>query len=199
MSAYLDLAALVRTNSFAALEIAGHICDYLFIELQKSNDWLASKKGIAITAAIVVAIIGASFLVWFIPQSSPGSLDVPRTDADIASDVYSRHLDLASSVESDYSSWRNGTLSAEEMLSRLEAARRETQQLTSQMQREPSAEWRQSYDLYGQALDVFGEYLGELEAAVEDEDAGPSQEIDDLRAQWQDYVDQSVQAMPGSG
>jgi hypothetical protein len=159
---------------------------------------LASKKGIAITAAIVVVVVGASFLVWFIPQSSPGSLDVPRTDAEIASDVYSRHLDLAAGVQSDYSGWRNGTLSAEDTLARLDAARLEAQQLASQMQREPAAEWTQSYDLYQQALDVFGEYLGELEVVVENGDTGPQQEIDNLRAQWQDYVDQSVQAMPAS-
>jgi hypothetical protein len=157
---------------------------------------LASKKGIAITAAIVAAITGASFLVWFVPQSSPGNLDTPRTDADIASDVYSRHLDLASSVESEYSRWRNGTLGADEMLGRLDSAGLETQGLVRQIQREPAPEWRQSYDLYDQALDVFGEYLGEIELAVERGDTGPQQEIDDLKALWQDYVEQSVQAVP---
>lgn len=157
---------------------------------------MASKKGIAITAAIVAAIVGASFLVWFIPQSSPGNVDVPRTDADIASDVYSRHLDLAASVESDYFSWRNGTMNAQDMLVSLDAARQETQQLQRQMQREPAAEWRQSYDLYEQALDLFGEYLGEIEIAVESGDTSPQQEIESLKAEWQDYVEQSVQAIP---
>ena len=159
---------------------------------------MASRKGIAITAAIVVVIIAASFLVWFIPQSSPGSLDVPRTDAEIASDVYSRHLDLASSVESEYSSWRNGTLGTDEMLGRLEAARLETQQLAAQVQREPAAEWAESYDLYEQARAGVGEYLGEMEAVVESGDTGPQQELDNLSAQWKDYVDQSVEAMPAS-
>ena len=157
---------------------------------------MASKKGIAITAAIVAAITGASFLVWFVPQSSPGNFDTSRTDADIASDVYSRHLDLASSVESEYSRWRNGTLGADEMLGRLDSAGLETRELVRQIQREPAPEWRQSYDHYEQALDVFGEYLGEIELAVERGDTGPQQEIDDLKAQWQDYVEQSVQAVP---
>jgi len=157
---------------------------------------LASKKGIAVTAAIVAVIIGASFLVWFIPQSSPGNLDVPRTDADIASDVYSRHLDLASSVEADYSSWRNGTMDADIVLGRLDTASLETQQLLRQIQREPSAEWKQSYDLYEQALDVFGEYLGEIEMAIQDGNTDLQQEIESLKLEWQDYVEQSVEAMP---
>ncbi|MGI0037091.1 MAG: hypothetical protein ACRD99_01875 [Nitrososphaera sp.] len=157
---------------------------------------MASRKGIAITAAIAAGIIGASFLVWFVPQSSPGNLDTPRTDADIASDVYSRHLDLAASVESEYSSWRNGTLGAGAMLGRLDTAGLEAQQLMRQIQREPAAEWRQSYDLYEQALDVFVEYLGEIELVVERGDTGAQQEIDSLKAEWQDYVEQSVQAIP---
>lgn len=166
------------------------------MELQKTNACLASKKGIAITAAIAAGITGASFLVWFVPQSSPGNFDIPRTDAEIASDIYSRHLDLASSVESEYSRWRNGTSGASEMLSRLDSAGLETQELVRQIQREPAPEWRQSYDLYEQALDVFGEYLGEIELVVERGDTGPQQEIDDIKAEWQDYVEQSVQAVP---
>ena len=159
---------------------------------------MASKKGIAITAAVVAGIIGASFLVWLIPQSSPGSFDAPRTDAEIISDVYSRHLDLAFSIESDYSSWRNGTLNSQDMQNGLDAAIIETQQLVRQVQREPAAEWNESYGLYEQALDVFGEYLGEIEAAVERGDTAASQEIESLHTEWRDYVDQSVQAMPGS-
>lgn len=159
---------------------------------------MASKKGIAITAAVVAAIIGASFLVWFIPQSSPGNFDGPRTDAEIISDVYSRHLDLAFTVESDYSNWINGTTSAQEIQSRLDAASLETRELVRQVQREPAAEWNESYGLYEQALDVFGEYLGEIEMAVQSGNTEASQEIESLRAEWQDYVDQSVQAMPAA-
>jgi ribosomal protein L25 (general stress protein Ctc) len=157
---------------------------------------LASKKGIAITAAIAAAIIGSSFLVWLIPQSTTGNFNAPRTDGEVISDVYSRHLDLASSVESDYEGWRNGTMSSEDMLGRLESAREETRQLTQAVQRQPAAEWQQSYDLYEQALDVFGEYLGEIETAVENDETGAQQEIDSLKTEWQGYVDQSVQAMP---
>jgi hypothetical protein len=157
---------------------------------------LASKKGIAITAAIAAAIIGSSFLVWLIPQSSTGNFDTPRTDAEVASDVYSRHLDLASSIESDFASWRNETMSSDDMLRRLETAHSDTQQMIRDVQRQTAAEWEQSYDLYEQALDVFGEYLGEIEMAVEGGEGGTQQEIDDLKMQWQDYVDQSVQAMP---
>jgi hypothetical protein len=164
---------------------------------------LASKKGIAITAAIAAGIVGASFLVWFVPQSSPGSIitDVPRTDEEIASDVYSRHIDMASRIDSDFAAWKNGTKTSDEVLGSISSARTETQQLVREIQRQPAQEWRQSYDLYEQALDVFGEYLSNVEAAVKGGDntsASQQQELDSLKAEWQDYVDQSVQAMPAS-
>ena len=87
-------------------------------------------------------------------------------------------------------------MGADGMLSRLDSAGLETQQLLRQIQREPAPEWKQSYDLYEQALDVFGEYLGEIELVVERGDTGPQQEIDSLNTEWQDYVEQSVQAVP---
>lgn len=157
---------------------------------------MASKKGIAITAAIAAAIIGSSFLVWMIPQSTTGNFNSPRTDGEVISDVYSRHLDLASSVESDYSSWKNGTMSSEDMQDRLISASADIRLMTQSLQRQTAAEWQESYDLYKQALDVFGEYLGEIEMAVESGETSALQEIESLEAEWQRSVDQSVQAMP---
>ena len=52
---------------------------------------LASKKGVALTVGIAAAIIGSSFLIWYIPQGS--SPDVPRTDGEVISDIYVQSLD----------------------------------------------------------------------------------------------------------
>src|SRR5262245_14608966 len=120
---------------------------------------LASGKGIAITAAIVAAIIGVSFMVWFIPQSSPGTQDIPRPDVEAISDVYSRHLDLAAVVEEDFSGWSNGTVGTQEMLSRLDSAVEETEQIRRTIERQPAQEWQESYNLYEAALDAFADYL----------------------------------------
>ena len=50
--------------------------------------------------------------------------------------------------------------------------------------------------MYGEALDVFAEYLREIELVVERGDTGPQQEIDSLKIEWQDFVEQSVQDIP---
>lgn len=160
---------------------------------------MASSKGIAITAAIVAAIVSASFLVWIIPQSSPGSTDIPRTDAEVISDVYSRHLDRAAIVESDFSGWKNGTLRAQDMVNTLDEADAELDQMLQDLSRTPAQDWRLSYDNYEQAAIVYAEYLDEIRAAVgAGNTGGPFDEIDGLKMEWQDLVDQSVAAMPAS-
>ena len=147
----------------------------------------------------MAAIIGASFLVWFIPMSSPGSLDAPRTDSEAISEVYSRHLDLAGAVEQDFSGWKNGTLGTQEMLARLDSAAAEMERIRRTLDRQPAQEWQESYNLYEAALDAFVDYLQAIRTAVEESDtAGPHQDIDDLKAEWQNYVEESVQAMPTS-
>lgn len=153
---------------------------------------MASKKGIAITAAIVAAIVGASSLVWLIPQSSPG-----MTSSEIISDVYARHNDLAANVESRLEQWQAGNVSSQDMLTQISAARADIQEMQKQIRdARPEAEWRQSFNLYTQALETFLEFLGAAETRVNSGDVSDSPEIEDLKKRWRDYVDQSVEAMP---
>lgn len=159
---------------------------------------MASKKGIAITAAILAAIVGASFLIWLVPQSNPGSLITPRTDSEIISDVYARHNDLAVDIESGVSRWMQGNVTSEEILGQIALSRPRVQDMQKQVQDANAAqEWQQSFDLYDLALNVFSEYLDAAETLVKNGDtSGSDSDIEDLRAEWRGYVDQSVQAMP---
>ena len=166
---------------------------------------MASKKGIAITVAIVAAIVGASFLIWLIPQSNPGSLITPRADSEIISDVYARHNDLADDIESKVSQWREGNLTSEKALAEITQARPRVHEMEKQIQdANPSQEWQKSFDLYELALGVFSEYLDATEKLVKTGDtsgsdtSGSDGETEELRTEWRSYVDQSVQAMPAS-
>jgi hypothetical protein len=154
----------------------------------------------AITAAIVAAIVGASFLIWFIPQSNPGSLIIPRADSEIISDVYARHNDLADDIESKVSLWRQSNMTSEEILGQITQARPRVLEMEKQIQdANPAQEWQQSFDLYELALSVFSEYLDAAETLVKSGDtSGSDSDVEELRAEWRGYVDQSVQAMPAS-
>ena len=176
------------------------ICDYPFIREPKKATVvdLASKKGIAITAAIVIGIVGASFLIWTIPQSSPDTVIAPpRTDAEILGDIYSRHNNLAADLESKFNDWKQGEVTSESMLAQISLDRSDIQNMRTQLENaQPAQEWQESYDLYVQALDSFLEYVDAMEMRVEDNgksDVDP--ELDGLKMKWENYIDESINAV----
>jgi hypothetical protein len=160
---------------------------------------LASKKGIAITAAITAAIVGSSFLIWVIPQSSPNSLiQLPRADNGIISDVYSRHQSLAAGIESKFEQWKSGNVTSKDILSQINLDKADIQNMRKQLDSaSPAQGWQRSYDLYIQALDSFLEYLDLMQTSVEnDEKLDSNLKLDGLKQKWEGYVDDSINAMP---
>jgi hypothetical protein len=161
---------------------------------------LASKKGIAITAAIAVAIVGSSFLIWLIPQSSPGSMiERPHDDNEIISDVYSRHQSLATNIQSKFDQWKSGEVTSSDMLSQISLDRSDIQNMRQQLNSaSPAQEWQQSYGFYIQALDSFLKYLDLMQTIIEVNDGmlDSNVKLDGLRQEWEGYVDDSINAMP---
>jgi hypothetical protein len=161
---------------------------------------LASKKGIAITAVIAAAIVGSSFLVWLIPQSSPGSMITPpRDDNGIISDVYSQHQSLATNIESKFEQWKSGEATSNDLLSQINLDRSDIQNMLQLLNSaSPAQGWQQSYDFYIQALDSFLKYLDVMQTVIEENDRMPDSNIklDDLKQEWEGYVNNSINAMP---
>ncbi len=154
---------------------------------------MATKKGIAVTVAIVVAIVGASFLIWFIPVSNPA-----LTESEIISDVYARHNDLLGNVELMFEDWRKGNATSDDILDKIGAARTDIQGMRDQIEdASPGAQWQRSFDLYVQALESSTQYLDAIETRVNAGDTSePDTEISDLMSKWRALVDESVAAMP---
>jgi hypothetical protein len=162
---------------------------------------LASKKGIAITATIAAAIVGSSFLIWLIPQSSPGSMvELPRDDDEILSDVYSRHQSLATNIQSKFDQWKSGeVVTTSDMLSQISLDRSDIQNMRQQLDSaSPAQEWQQSYGFYIQALDSFLKYLDRMQTTIEKNDGmlDSTVKLDGLKQEWEGYVDDSINAMP---
>jgi hypothetical protein len=161
---------------------------------------LASKKGIAITAVIAAAIVGSSFLIWLIPQSSPGSMTgLPPDDNSIISDVYSQHQSLATSIESKFEQWKGGEVTPSDMLSQISLNRSDIQSMRQQLDSaSPAQEWQRSYDFYIQALDSFLTYLDLMQTIIEENDRMPDSNVklDGLKQEWEGYVNNSINAMP---
>ncbi len=161
---------------------------------------MASKKGIAITAVIAAAIVGSSFLVWLIPQSSPGSMITPpRDDNGIISDVYSQHQSLATNIESKFEQWKSGEATSNDLLSQINLDRSDIQNMLQLLNSaSPAQGWQQSYDFYIQALDSFLKYLDVMQTVIEENDRMPDSniELDGPKQEWEGYVNNSINAMP---
>ena len=161
---------------------------------------MASKKGIAITAIIAAAIVGSSFLISIIPQSSPSSMiDLPPDDNGNISDVYSRHQTRATNIESNFEQWKSGEVIAGDILSQVSRDRFDVQNMRQQLDSaSPAQEWQQSYDFYIQALDSFLKYLDTMQTIIVENNVtrDSNLKLDALKQEWQGYVDSSVNAMP---
>lgn len=159
---------------------------------------LASKKGIAVTAGIAAAIVGASFLIWLVPQSSPGTLITPpRTELEIMNDVYSRHNNTATIIESKFEQWKQGNVTTVDMVNEISRDQTDVQNMGNELANaKPAQEWQESFNTYTKALDSYTKYLSAMVTKVQSGDKSDSQELDSLRHEWQGYVDSAVSAMP---
>jgi hypothetical protein len=160
---------------------------------------LASKKGIALTAAIAVAIIGGSFLIWLIPpQGNTSNITSPMTDEERISDVYSRHHDVAVGIDSKYDQWKKGNATTNELVNLIDRGRSQIQNMKNELTNpKPEQEWQQSFNAYIKALDEYTKYANIMETNVQARNkTNVDSELYSLRQQWQGYINDSVNAVP---
>jgi hypothetical protein len=175
------------------------IFDYPFIGEHKIYAGLGTKKGIALTAGIAAAIVGSSFLIWYLPQSSSvGTLVTPpRTELEIINDVYSQHNITATNIDSKFEEWKKGNVTASDMINQIGRDRIEIQNLRKELaDARPAQEWQESFDTYVKALDSFAKYLSTMETAIQSGNKADSQELDGLKKEMQGYLNSSIAAMP---
>ena len=168
---------------------------------------MASTKGIAITAAIVIGIIGASVAIWAMPQQNPTAVnitdeegaaaDVANLPADNLSFVYKAHADSVTEVDYAFDRWADGEISAGEANAAIDEAAAEVDDLRRRVDTPGvPAEWQESYGLYSQALSKFEEYLNEMKGAIAADNKERSAELDALKAEMDSLVEQSVETFP---
>ncbi|MGI0018871.1 MAG: hypothetical protein ACREAY_00205 [Nitrososphaera sp.] len=166
---------------------------------------LASKKGIVITAAIVAGIIAASAMIWAIPQGNTTAANITDDDfsseeianhpADNLSFVYTEHNFIVTELESNFENWLDDVIDSEQMQDGIIDASARAQELRSRLV-QPPQEWQASYSLYEQALDKFDEYLQEMETLVDSEEREPSPELEDIKAEMDSLIEQSIDSFP---
>ncbi len=122
---------------------------------------MATKKGIALTATILIGITAASFSVWLIPQDS----EIKFTISDYGNyidEIIERQEIVADGIETQFQFMLDGSISPEEYVTVAELSSSQINNLAIELVRsDASQEWQQSYIHYIESLKKYNDYLRE--------------------------------------
>ena len=167
---------------------------------------MATRKGIALTAAIIGGFTAASFLVYFVPsppQSEVVRPNDPGTELVFAMD---RNRAIVDDFQSTFEMWKNNEVNKDGFAERADVAVNQVKDLMLELRRSNvPEEWTQSYVLYIQALENYKTYFEKTKEYVNYISAGnadPRQSeallnsISEILTKAQSLAQQSEDAMP---
>ena len=165
---------------------------------------MASKKGIAVTAIILAAITGASFLLWVIPQENESTFVVTDYQGYLDG-VENIHEVLQESIDIEYQNLRDGKVSPEDYITVTEITSSQvTTQISEFITSKPSEPWQESYINYMDAMKKFNEYILETKVLANQIQNGSSDEeisqtiekIESIKSQSMESVKKSNELRP---
>ena len=165
---------------------------------------MASKKGIVVTITILIAITGASFVLWVIPENNETTFVVSDYRGYLDG-VKNIHEVLQESMYIEYQNLRNGEISPEEYIVIAEVTSSQfTAQISEFVTSKPSEEWQSSYISYMDAMKKFNSHIGEtkvLANLIEKESTEADmvetlEKIESLKIEYLEYVKISDESRP---
>ena len=165
---------------------------------------MASKKGIVVTITILVAITGASFLFWIIPENNETTF-VISDYGNYLDEVKNIHEVLQESIDIEYQNLRNGKISPGDYVTITEVTSSQvTSQISEFVTSKPSDEWLASYIGYMDAMKKFNSYIVETKilanmiekGSSEAEMAETLEKIEALKAESLEYIKISDESKP---
>ena len=165
---------------------------------------MASKKGIAITAIILAAITGASFLLWVIPQENDTTFIVTDYEGylDGAKNI---HEVLQESIDIEYQNLQDGKITPNDYIAITEVTSSQvTTQISEFVTSKPSEQWQESYISYMNAMKKFNEYILETKVlanqiengSIEEEIQQTVNKIDSIKAESIEHITKSNDLRP---
>ena len=165
---------------------------------------MASKKGIVVTIAILVAITGASFLFWIVPENNESTF-VISDYGNYLEGVKKIHEVLQESIDIEYQNLRNGKISPGDYITITEVTSSQvTAQISEFVTSKPPEEWLPSYISYMDAMKKFNSYIIETKVLANMIEKGSSEaemaetleKIEALKAESLEYVKISDESKP---
>ena len=122
---------------------------------------MGSKKGVAITVAILVAITIASFSVWMVNSSTNTEMTIVVTDFQNHQEgITERHKIISNAVEGSFSELINEQISADEYVRIAEVSSSQNNALLMELAySDAPEEWQESYINRIASLKSFEAYI----------------------------------------
>ncbi len=165
---------------------------------------MASKKGIAITAIILAAITGASFLLWVIPQENDTTFIVTDYQGYLDG-VKNIHEVLQESIDIEYQNLRDGKSTPKDYIAITEVTSSQvTTQISEFITSKPSEQWQESYISYMNGMKKFNEYILETKVLANQIENGNIDKeilqtvdrIESIKAESIEYIKKSNELRP---
>ena len=165
---------------------------------------MASKKGIAITAIILAAITGASFLLWVIPQENDTTFIVTDYQGYLDG-VKNIHEVLQESIDIEYQNLRDGKSTPKDYIAITEVTSSQvTTQISEFITSKPSEQWQESYISYMNGMKKFNEYILETKVlanqiengSIDKEILQTLEKIEFIKAESVEYIKKSNELRP---
>ena len=165
---------------------------------------MASKKGIVVTITILVAITGASFLLWIVPQNYETTFVISDYE-NYLDEVKNIHEVLQESMNIEYQNLRSGNISPSDYITITEVTSSQvTSQISEFVTSKPPEEWQESYISYKGAMIKFNSYILETSVLANMFEKGSSEaeivetleKIESLKTESLEYVKISDELKP---
>ena len=164
---------------------------------------MASKKGIGITATILVGVVAASFLVYLIPEDTTMKFVVSDFEKHL-DDIDERTSMLSIAIEESFEDLMNHKVSPDEYFITANVTQSQVNSLIIELTLSGAPqEWTESYITYVDALKKLNEQIRETVVVanlVKDENVEPVNEIiskiHELRIEISDLVEKSDSLRP---
>lgn len=161
---------------------------------------MASKKGVAVTAALLGGILAASFAVWALPQGPGTAIEVSDFEGHIDG-VQGIHRVLSEELDSSFRDLQEGRITAEQYRELAETTSSQiNEQIVGLVGSGADEAWQASYAAYLEALRTQNTLVRETIAAAETAGERGAQEsaqrIEDLQERIEALVAESERARP---
>ena len=164
---------------------------------------MASKKGIGITAAILVGVVAASFLVYLIPEDTTMKFVVSDFEKHL-DDIDERTSMLSTAIEESFEDLMNHKISPDEYFITARVTQSQVNSLIIDLTLSGAPqEWTASYIAYVDALKKLNEQITEtfvVANLIKDDNVEPVNEIiskiHELRIELSDLVEKSDSLRP---